>query len=153
MECHISSIMQSGFNEPVFASHPEHFRRSSLFSHKAGHAKLDFTTGFISLALTYPREFTFQAINLADPRPIQIIIEHLTGLNGASFDAAMSIADLFGGQKVSRNLAKPRFGRLGSEQALDRLIHLGLVLLDWPQIVPVGLENLFGNGALGRHPQ
>ena len=34
---------------------------------------------------------------------------------------------------------------------MDGLIHLGLVLLDRPQVVALALENLFGNGALSMH--
>ena len=107
--------MQSGFNLPVCAAHLEHFRRSSHLSYQAGDAKLDFTTGFVGLALAHPKKFTFQAIDLSKTGLVEIFIEHLTGLKGADFDATVSITHLFGGLKVCRNLAKPRFRLIGSE--------------------------------------
>ena len=115
MKSHIPPIMQSGFNLPVCAAYFQHFYRSSLFSCQAGQAQLDFTTGFVGLALPKPEEFAFQVIDLAEAGPIEIVIEHLTGLYGADFDPTVSITHLFGGLKVSRNLAKPRFGLIGSK--------------------------------------
>lgn len=129
-ESNITAIVQASFDQPMFAPGLEHFGRGSLVSGKAGNAELDFTACFVDFSLTEPEKLAFEAINLSNPGPVEVVIQHSAGLDGSFFEPSMAVIGLAGRQKISLDLAKTGFRPVGGKQALNVFIQPGLVLFD-----------------------
>lgn len=113
--------MQSGLDAPMRTSDFQYSNGGSLLPGETGDAILNIVAGFVDFASPDPKELAFQAVDLTYSRPIQILIEHFTGLNTAYLDAAMTITYLPGGLKVSFGLSKTGLGLVWGESLLNIL--------------------------------
>jgi hypothetical protein len=108
MESNIPAIVQARFDEPMLPPDLEHFGRGSLLPGKAGDAEFDFTAGFIDVTPTDPGELSFETIDLCNTGPIQIIVQHGAGLEGALFEPSMTVIGFVGRQEIGFDGAKAR---------------------------------------------
>ncbi len=141
-ERHITAIMQASLNQPMFTSRLEHSHRRGLLPGKAGDPELDFTACFVAFALPEPDKLALETIDLSNPGPVEVIIQHGAGLDGAYFEPSMSIIGFMGGQEIGLDLSKARFWLPRSVQALNIFIQTGLVLLDRPEVISAPGHNL-----------
>jgi len=85
-------------------------------SGKAGNTEFNFAAGFVNLPLAEPGEFTFKAVHLSKAGPIQIIIEHGTGLDGAPFKSPVPVIGFWAVRKSCVIWPKPGFGLSGANK-------------------------------------
>ncbi len=112
VESDISTVVQARFYQPMCTSDLEHFCRRGLIPGKAGQAELGFTAGFVDFPLPDPGKLSFEPIDLANFRPVKVIVEHGTGLHGAFFKSPMSIIGFADCQEVGLDLSEAGFGVL-----------------------------------------
>src|SRR5688572_24232329 len=85
VEGDIPAVMQTGFDQPMAPPDRQKSLRRGNTASEAGQTPFDFTAGFVDPALAHPAKLAFEPIDLADAGPIQVVIEHGTGLDRTHF--------------------------------------------------------------------
>ncbi len=94
------------------------------------------------MSIAPPLKLAFQAIDLCQPGPAGIRIEHFTGRDLAKLDASVSLVDFLGSEEIGLNFPKTGLGGFRGKQSLNVFIQLRLVFLDWEHVLALGFQNL-----------
>jgi hypothetical protein len=137
----IPPIVQAGFNIPVQSSELQQLSCRYPVPGKAGDAILGFTVGLIDFAGSDPGELAHQPIDLGYAWPIQVVVEHGAGFDGAFLKAAMTAIGFGGRLEIGGDLAKAWFRLIRGKQALNSFIQPGLIFFDQENVVTLGCHN------------
>ena len=132
--------MQPGFDQPVGSFQTQEEIGIGALARQASHPVVDHLIDADRLAFTQVGEAAFQAKDLPNLRPVQILVEQVGGCQRAFFNPAVAFIHPARGLEIR---CAENWVRMG-EQILNRMVSVGFVFLDRPEVIPVSLHNLLG---------
>ena len=118
---------------------------------QAGDPEFDFARGTVRASIAPPLKLAFEALDLRQPWPAGICIEHFTGGDDSGLNPSMSLVDFLGAEKIGLDFTEAWFGIFGSKEGLNVFIQLRLVFLDGEHVLALRFQNLSCQASLGVH--
>lgn len=135
----VSTIVKTVLDTPVGTDQGEQAIWIGSFRGKAGNTEGGFRAYFTGIELD---ETSLQFEDLLDRRPIEIVVEKIGHGDRASLQAAVAFVSGRGGVEIGHSRAETRLARFGTEDILDVLPQLRMIVFDQPYVVSLGSHDL-----------
>ena len=106
-------------------------------------SKLDFASCPITFSAAPILDGAFQAIDLCQPRPARIGVEHFTGLNGTDFKATVTFIYFLSSLEIGLDFSEAWSGIFRGKKFLNAFVQSALIFLDGKHIIKICVDNLF----------